>query len=84
MGPNKRRKRQSGRPKVKRTRFRSKFDKPEDSNITCQICTENGHNARTCPNKQAIEATAVRARQENLDPATVAAAPDPGFRTNIM
>ena len=45
LGPNKRRKRQSGRPEVKRTRFRSKFDKPEDSNVTCQTCTENGHNS---------------------------------------
>ncbi|KAI2512166.1 MULE transposase domain [Fragilaria crotonensis] len=42
-------KRQSGRPKTKRIRKRSKFIESEDSPVKCSICGRRGHNRRTCP-----------------------------------
>jgi hypothetical protein len=42
-------KRQSGRPKTKRIRRRSKFVELEESPITCSICGKRGHNRRSCP-----------------------------------
>jgi SWIM zinc finger len=44
----------AGRPVTKRLRVRSKFGKPEDSNIVCSICGERGHNKRTCITRQNI------------------------------
>ena len=84
LGPNKRKRNQPGRPRVKRIRYRSKFEKPEDSTISCKLCTRKGHNQRTCPDKHLIESALQHASQTNSDPADVAAAMDPGYARNIM
>ena len=86
LGPNKRKNKTAGRPKVKRIRFRSKFERPEDSTITCKLCTRRGHNKRGCPNKHLYESTiaAAIATPGNANPAEVAAEIDPGYARNMM
>ena len=85
LGPNKRKRNQPGRPRVKQIRYCSKFEKPaEDSTISGKLCTRKGHNQQNCPDKHLTEATLQQARQTNSDPADVAAAIDPGYARTIM
>jgi hypothetical protein len=71
-------------------RFRSKFENPEDSNITCSLCGTRGHNKRRCPHDNETEqsnmarTTATTSAQSNLTDAKHAAALDPGFAQNMM
>ena len=49
-------KRQSGRPKTKRFRKRSRWAyEPERSNIVCSDCKQRGHNIRTCLARAELE-----------------------------
>jgi hypothetical protein len=49
-------KRQSGRPKIKRFRKRSRWaHEPERSNIVCSGCKKRGHNIRTCVARAEME-----------------------------
>ena len=49
-------KRQSGRPKTKRFRKRSRWAyEPERSNIVCSGCKRRGHNIRTCLARAELE-----------------------------
>ena len=49
-------KRQSGRPKTKRFRKRSRWaHEPERSNIVCSGCQRRGHNIRTCLARAELE-----------------------------
>ena len=65
--------RQSGRPKMKRYRPRSKFPDPNDSKIICKKCTERGHNSLTCERRKAFLALQekMKKRQETQLAASV-------------
>ena len=84
LAPNKRKRNHAGRPRVKRIRRRSKYEKPEESIIKCKYCNANGHNIRTCAKRKAIAEAAREAHNNNLDPEDVAAVIDPGFERNMM
>jgi hypothetical protein len=49
-------KRQTGRPRMKRFRNRSKYPDPKDSKVICKKCTKPGHNSRTCDIRKIMEA----------------------------
>ena len=91
LPPNYTRKRQAGRPKKKRLRKRSKYEKPEDSIIVCSICNQHGHNKRTCETRRALNNIKLNLEQQNdndnennISDAQLALAMDPGYENNLM
>jgi hypothetical protein len=62
--PPKQLKRQSGRPRKKRLRKRSRWaHEPEKSNVICSRCYQRGHNIRTCVEREHRAARAARGEE---------------------